>query len=76
MPCRREFGEVRGHGRREDGQATVEYLLLVLAFVSMLAGMAAVWYLAQDGHLGDLTEQAASHGLGQGYASVHDIIAY
>lgn len=59
-----------------SGQANVEYALLVIAFVSMLVGMGALWYAARDGTLTELATHAASHGLEEGYASVHDIISY
>lgn len=61
---------------KRSGQSSVEYALLLAAFVATLVGMGTLWHLAQDGRLTELATEVASHGLGQGYASVHDIISY
>lgn len=61
---------------KNSGQSSVEYMLLLVAFVSMLVGMGAIWHLAREGGLTELATHAASHGLEEGYASIHDIISY
>ena len=39
-------------GAKGDGvQSTVEYLVVLVAFVSMLAALGAVWHAARDGAL-------------------------
>jgi Flp pilus assembly protein TadG len=52
-------------GERE-GQSTVEYALVVFAFLALLAALASLWGAARDGTLVDIARQAASHGLSQG----------
>lgn len=61
---------------KNSGQASLEYALLLVAFISALVGMGALWRAAQDGKLTQRATQAASHSLEEGYASVHDIISY
>lgn len=61
---------------KSGGQASLEYALLLVAFISLLVGMGALWRSAQDGGLTQLATHAASHSLEEGYASIHDVISY
>ena len=49
-------------GRR--GQSSVEYVLVMLAFVSMVLAMGVVWHAGRDGTLLRAALDAASHRLG------------
>lgn len=74
----------RGRSRLEPGglrdctgQATVEYLVVLGAFVSMLAGLALIWHAGGDGDLSDRAAAAASHGTEQGStALLKDVLRY
>lgn len=47
--------------RGTRGQATVEYALVVLAFLAVALGLAAVWKVAKSGALQRQAREAASH---------------
>ena len=74
----------RGRSRPEPGglrdctgQATVEYLVVLGAFVSMLAGLALIWHAGGDGDLTNRATTAASHGFEQGApALLKDVLSY
>ena len=61
---------MRARGRPGDvgraGQSTLEYLLLLVAFVAMIGALALLWHAARDGRLLSLAADAASHGAGGG----------
>lgn len=64
-----------GPGR--SGQSTLEYLLVLLGFMAMIAALALVWHAARDGRLLALATGAASHGSGQGaVALLKDVAAF
>lgn len=65
-------------GRRGvRGQATVEYVLVLLAFVSMLVALAAIWHAGRDGVLIDHAVEAASHSFASGFlGSAKDLLLY
>lgn len=75
-----------GRGRRgpepgglkgSSGQATVEYLVVLGAFVSMLAGLALLWHAGGDGDLANRATTAASHGFEQGASALlKDVLSY
>lgn len=48
----------------ERGQSTVEYALVLFAFLSMLLSLGAVWHAVRDGALVDRAIEASSHQLG------------
>lgn len=52
--------------RGDAGQSTLEYALVLLGLMGMLAGLAALWRAAQDNRLLELARDAASHSLSQG----------
>lgn len=63
--------------RDASGQSTVEYAVLLVAFVAMAAALAALWHAASDGVLLGLATQSASHGTGQGWAALlKDVVGY
>ncbi len=49
-----------------DGQASVEYVLIVCAFMALLAGIAALWRAAESGLLVERAIAASSHQLDTG----------
>ena len=76
---RRRRGALRGGQRRtrRSGQSTLEYLLLLVAFVAMVGALALLWHAARDGRLLALATDAASHGSGGGAVSMlKDVLGY
>ena len=79
---RRRRGALRRRGRSGgarggSGQSTLEYLLLLVAFVAMIGALALVWHAARDGRLLGLASAAASHGTGAGaVAMLKDVLLY
>lgn len=67
---RREWGE--------SGQSTLEYALVLLAFLAMVVGLASVWAASRDGRLLSRARDASSHGMGQGITVgfLQDVTAY
>ena len=65
-------------GRAARGQATLEYLLVLLAFLSMAAACACVWHAGREGALLRQAVRASSHRWGGGDAlgSVQDLSLY
>ena len=62
----------------ERGQATLEYAIVLLAFISMLAALSAMWHAAQRGVLLDRAVEASSHAIVDGgeLGAVQDILSY
>ena len=61
----------------DAGQSTLEYLLLLVAFVAMVGALALLWHAARDGRLLALATDAASHGSGGGAVSMlKDVLEY
>ena len=79
---RRRRGALRGGQSRTrrsgcSGQSTLEYLLLLVAFVAMVGALALLWHAARDGRLLALATDAASHGSGGGAVSMlKDVLEY
>ena len=48
------------------GQSTVEYLLVLAAFVAAIGALGLLWHAGRDGVLVGLATASASHGTGQG----------
>ena len=64
-----------GPGRA--GQSTLEYLLLIVAFIALIGALALLWHAARDGRLLALATDAASHGSGGGaVAMLKDVLEY
>jgi len=61
-----------------DGQATVEYALVLVAFASMVAAMGVIWHFGRDGELIRLAMRWASHSLGEGLSAgvLQDVCLY
>ena len=70
-------GDARGKGHKEglaagllaacregSGQSTVEYAVVLAAFLAMVAALGLMWHAARDGRLLRLAVEAASHGTG------------
>lgn len=61
----RDFNRLsRAFAGETSGQSTVEYALVLLAFLAMVLALGAVWKVAQEGGLQRLASKAASHALG------------
>lgn len=52
----------------QRGQSTVEYALVLTAFLSIAVALAVVWHASRSGRLLDLATQSASHQIGGGDA--------
>ncbi len=52
--------------RSERGQATIEYALVVTAFLAMLLALGSIWEAVRSGTLQRIAEEAASHNFGGG----------
>lgn len=48
---------------REKGQASVEYLVVGLAFIALMGALAAIWRFIASGGLSSLMQAGASHAL-------------
>lgn len=51
--------------KSSSGQSTLEYALLLMAFLSMVVALGLIWGAARDGTLTRLASSAASHVSGQ-----------
>lgn len=59
------------------GQSTVEYLLVLVAFLAVITTMGLLWHGVRDGALVDGATRAASHGAGGGTVSLlKDVVGY
>ena len=60
-----------------SGQSTVEYLLVLVAFVSTIVALGLLWHAGREGVLVGLAERSASHGVEQGGVSLlKDVLGY
>jgi hypothetical protein len=50
--------------REGSGQSTVEYAIVLAAFLAMVLALGLMWHAAKDGRLLRLAVDAASHGTG------------
>lgn len=63
--------------RRQAGQSTVEYALVLLAFLASILALGALWDKAHAGGLLDLALRWASHSLAQGDLDLaKDVLLY
>lgn len=61
----------------ERGQSTVEYALVLGAFLAMAVALAALWRFLGQGVAADIAARAASHVLGAGtVAALQDVLLY
>lgn len=49
---------------QEKGQASVEYLVVGLAFIALMGVLAALWRFIATGDLSSLMQASASHAMG------------
>lgn len=49
--------------RHEDGQASLEYLLVGLVLLSLMGALSALWHFTSSGRLTQLIESGSSHAL-------------
>lgn len=75
--CERARGVAREWLTDERGQSTVEYLLVLSAFLAAVVALGLLWHAGRDGELVGRATQAASHGVAQGgVALLKDILGY
>ena len=55
---------MRGRLADEEGQSTVEYLVVLLGVIAVVVGLASLLGAAERGVFGDLATRAASHATG------------
>lgn len=61
----------------ERGQATLEYLLVLMAFLAIVLAMGSLWHAARDGRLAGLARDASSHNAQGGLVGMaQDLLAY
>ncbi len=60
----------------EGGQATLEFALILFAFLSLLVGLGALADFARSGALVEHAGATASHTLGSDAGAVADVLAY
>lgn len=65
-------------GLHDGGQATVEYALVLFAFLATVVCMGALWRAASRGALVELAVDSASHASGDGasFATLQDTLLY
>ena len=52
---------VRAGAGHEDGQTSLEYLLVGLVLLAMIGALGALWHYASQGDMVALADQGASH---------------
>ena len=70
--------ETQGRLWASSGQGTLEYALVLFAFLAVVGALAAMWHVGRDGRLLQLAKKAASHLLGAGNAigSARDVLLF
>lgn len=65
-------------GWGEEGQSSVEYALVLMAFLSLLLGLGAVWHVSREGRLVEGAREAASHAIVSGISVrlLQDVTAF
>lgn len=69
---------LREHMGRESGQATVEYGLVLFAFLTLIVALGVLWHWTAGGELLAGAVRAASHSWGEGGAlgMSQDVLLY
>lgn len=64
--------------RTRSGQSTVEYAIVLFAFLAMVVALGTVWRAAQGGRLQHMARDYASHNLDQGLSIefLQDVTAF
>lgn len=61
----------------ESGQSTLEYALVLMAFLSTLAALGLMWHATRDGAILHLATEAASHQASGGTVSwLQDLLGF
>ena len=61
----------------DAGQSTLEYMLMLAAFLAMIVALGLIWHAARDGRLLGLALEVASHGSGRGGLTLlQDVVEY
>ena len=60
----------------ESGQGSVEFALVMVAFLAIILGLSAFWKLSSNGVLMSHAVSAASHHIEGNASSLTDIFAY
>lgn len=60
------------------GQSTLEYALVLLAFLGTVVALGLIWRASRDGRLVERAGEAASHELGSGITIglLQDVLAF
>lgn len=64
----------RGRGQR--GQSSVEYALVLLAFLAIAIALCALWHAAHEGRLLGIARDHASHNSDDAVGFLQDVEAY
>lgn len=62
--------------REEQGQSSVEYALVLFAFVAVVCALGALWHTGREGKLLRLTLEAASRSITGGLEAVQGILLF
>ena len=64
--------------RATSGQSTVEYAIVLFAFLAMVVALGSIWRAAQSGRIQSMARSSASHSLDQGLSIdfLQDVTAY
>ncbi len=64
--------------RSVAGQSTLEYALVLMAFISMVVAMGALWHASRDGAMLERARRYASHSLEEGVTGelLQDVSSY
>ncbi|MBQ9069706.1 MAG: pilus assembly protein [Eggerthellaceae bacterium] len=62
--------------RKDQGQATVEFALVLLAFLAVVAGLGALADFGRSGALSNHAAYGASHHVGGETGAWADVLAY
>lgn len=57
---------IRGRSRWQSGQSSVEYAIVVFAFLTSIVAMGVVWHAVRDGRLLEVARAASSHSFPSG----------
>lgn len=64
--------------RSETGQSTVEYAIVLVAFLCIILALGALWKVAHSGRMLEIAREASSHNCGDGICLglLQDVTAY
>ena len=70
------YHKMRSILANQSGQSTVEFALLMFAFLGMLLGLGVLWQALHDGVLLHRATQAASHTMTNLFDGALDVLLY